>query len=216
MTRERPSSTTSRKETEAEEILQETASRFAKVIPAVDATAMHDRWDPGIGPFEEDKQVEMILSELAGGGERPDHIETEVPYPGSGKRCDLVIEGTDHRMPVEVKLLRFRRDNGNIDPNMYKSVFSPFPERSSSSLLTDAKKLAESGFELPAGLLGLYYEEDDEEYEQLRAETVAEKFEIDVEYWYDRDIETVAVERFEGLRHPHHQHGAVIAWVLSR
>lgn len=214
MTGNRPS-TTSQNVTEAIEMLQEMANRFAGVIPAVDATAMHDRWDAGIGPFEEDKQVEMILSELAGEGQWSDHIETEVPYPESGKRCDLVIDGMNHRIPVEVKLLRFRRDNGNIDPNMYKSVFSPFPERSSSSLLTDARKLAESGFELPCGLLGLYYEEDDEEYDQLRAQTVAEKFEIDVEYWYDLDIETVAMEQFEGLRHQHHQHGAVIAWVLS-
>lgn len=88
--------------------------------------------------------------------------------------------------------------------------------RSSSSLLTDAKKLAESGFDLPCGLFGLYYEEEDEEYEQLRAGKIAEKFELDVEYWYGLGIETVAVESFEGLRHPHHQHGAVVPPTVTR
>lgn len=197
-------------------ILRETAEQFARAIPAVDAEARHDRWDPGIGPFEEDNQVDMILEELAESGSRPEGVETQVQYPGSGKLCDLVIESGGRRVPVEAKLLRFRRDNGHIDPNMYKSVFSPFPEAGSSSLLTDAEKLAGSGFGLPCGLLGLYYERDEEEYEQLRAGKIAEKFVLDVEYWYGHGIETVAVEGFDGLRHPHHQHGAVIAWMLTR
>ncbi|SEP17343.1 hypothetical protein SAMN04487948_11863 [Halogranum amylolyticum] len=98
---------------------------------------------------------------------------------------------------------------------MYKSVFSPFPERSSSSLLTDAQKLVESDFDAPYGLFGLYYEKQDEKYGQLRADRIAEKFRTDVEFWYDFDIETVAIEPFEGLRHPHHQHGAVITWLLT-
>jgi hypothetical protein len=156
----------------------------------------------------------MILDELGDDGPRPDYVETEKKYPDSLKRCDLVIDRDGFRMPVEAKLLRFRRDNGNIDPNMYKSVFSPFPERSSSSLLSDSQKLVESGFGLPCGLLGLYYEKNGEEYERLTAERIAEKFERDVEFWYDFNIETGAIEKFNGLQHPHFGHGAVIAWIL--
>jgi hypothetical protein len=195
--------------------LQQVARDFADVIPRVDAEAQHGRWKAGIGPFEEENQIQMILDELAGGDDRTAEIRSEVSYPGSQRRCDLLIESGDVRLPVEAKLLRFRRDNGNIDPNMYKSVFSPFPERSSSSMLTDAQKLVESGFDQPTGLLGLYYEKEDEEYDQLRAETLAEKFEQDVSYWYDIGIETNAIETFDGLQHPHHQHGAVITWLLS-
>lgn len=136
-------------------------------------------------------------------------------YPGSQRRCDLLVDKDYIRLPIEAKLLRFRRDNGKIDPNMYKSVFSPFPERSSSSMLTDAQKLVQSGFDQPTGLLGLYYEKDDEEYDQLRAETIAEKFAQDVSYWYDIEIETTAIETFDGLQRPHHQYGAVITWLLS-
>ena len=200
--------------TQTTELLQEIANDFASVIPSVDEVATHDRWDPGIGPFEEERQLEMLLDFLAAGGDVPDYIEREVNYPESGRRCDIVVRDGDIEIPIEAKLLRFRLDNGNIDPNMYKSVFSPFPERSSSSLLTDAQKLTESEFTSPCGLLGIYYEKENEEYEQLRADRIAEKFKIDVEYWFDVDIETVAIEQFEGLRHPHHQKGAVITWML--
>ncbi|MGB9952148.1 transcriptional regulator [Haloarcula marismortui] len=193
--------------------LQRVARDFADAIPQADVEAQHSRWKAGIGPFEEENQIEMILDELP--ADRAGEIETEVPYPGNQQRCDLVVKADGVSLPIEAKLLRFRLDNGNIDPNMYKSVFSPFPERSSSSMLTDAKKLVESGFDQPTGLLGLYYEKNDEEYEQLRAEKVAEKFQSDVSYWYDIDIETTAIEPFDGLQHPYHQHGAVITWLLS-
>jgi hypothetical protein len=196
-------------------VLQRVARDFAEVIPQVDSDAQHDRWKAGIGPFEEENQIEMILDALADHSARTGEIQTEIAYPGSQQRCDLLVEDDGVRLPVEAKLLRFRLDNGNIDPNMYKSVFSPFPERSSSSMLTDARKLIESGFDQPTGLLGLYYEKNDEEYEQLRAEKIAEKFQHDVSYWYDIDIETTAIEPFDGLQHPHHQHGAVITWLLS-
>ncbi|QKY18293.1 transcriptional regulator [Halorubrum sp. CBA1229] len=195
--------------------LGDLAQDFADVIPDVDATAEHERWDPGLGPFEEERQLEMILTALSPDGATPTNIKREVSYPDSGRRCDLVIDTGNRTLPVEAKLLRFRLDNGNIDPNMYKSIFSPFPERSSSSLLTDAQKLTQSAFDSPCGLLGIYYEKEGEEYDQLRAERIAEKFEHDIEYWYDIDIETVAIAKFDGLQHPHHQKGAVIGWVVE-
>ncbi len=33
-------------------------------------------------------------------------------------------------------------------------------------------------------------------------------------YWYDFEVETRAVAHFDGLRHPVHQQGAVIAWEI--
>lgn len=195
--------------------LVEITREFAAVVPDVDRTAEHDRWDPGIGPFEEENQLEMILGAVADRGAVPDGIESEVPYPESGQRCDLVVDAGDHELPIEAKLLRFRLDNGNIDPNMYASVFSPFPERSSSSLLTDAKKLAGSDFDLPAGLLGIYYERETEPYEQLEASRVAEKLRQDIEFWYGFDVEVTAISEFDGLRHPHHERGAIITWELA-
>lgn len=198
----------------AASLLQRLAREFATVIPDVDAVAEHDRWQPGLGPFEEDIQLDKILDALGDEKWQPVGIDREVPYPESDQRCDLLLSDEGYRLPVEVKLLRFRLDNGNIDPNMYKSVFSPFPERTASSLLTDVHKLAESELGPPAGLLGLYYEKKDEPYDLLEADRIAEKLRQDVDFWYGLDIETVAVSPFEDLRHPHHQRGAVITWML--
>lgn len=122
----------------------------------------------------------MILETLSDSDRQPWPIEREVPYPESGNRCGLVGDIDRGRLPIEAKLLRFRHDNGNIDPNMYKTVFSPFPERSSCLMLTDAKKMVDSEFTQPTGLVGLYYERDEEPYKQLTADMIAEKFTQDV------------------------------------
>ncbi|WP_206537580.1 transcriptional regulator [Natronococcus amylolyticus] len=191
------------------------ARAFADAIPSVDERATHSRWRPGIGPFEEENQIKMIREEVEQRASIGESIKHEQPYPNSNRRVDLLLDDDGDLLPIEAKLIRFRRDNGNIDPNMYKSVFSPFPERSSSTMLTDCQKLVESGFGFPCGVLGLYYEANDEMYTNLCAEGIAEKFTLDVKYWYDIPIETVCIEPFDGLRHPHHQHGAVIAWKIT-
>jgi len=193
--------------------LVQIANAFATVIPRVDANAEHDRWKPGIGPFEEENQIEMILDALEDHQLR-ESIETEVSYLEGSRRCDLVLETEGYRLPIEAKLLRFRYDNGNIDPNSFARIFTPFPERSSSSLLTDTKKLYESEFGPSGGVLGLYYEKIDEEYEQMTAEAVAEKFCMDVDHWYDFQVETRNIAYFDGLQHPVHQQGAVITWEI--
>ncbi|WP_216819694.1 hypothetical protein [Natronorubrum thiooxidans] len=61
------------------EPLIELATAFASAIPDVDSVAEHERWQPDIGPFEEETQIEMILDALEGHPLRRT-IETEVPY----------------------------------------------------------------------------------------------------------------------------------------
>jgi len=193
-------------------ILEQLAEDFASVIPAIDAEVDHDRWQAGIGPFEEENQVEMLRDAVK--ADTSYSIETETPYLDGGQRVDLFIESEETKIPVEAKLLRFRYDNGNIDPNSFAKVFSPFPERTTSTLLTDAQKLYEAVFEEHGGLLGLYYEPVNESYERMSPEAVAEKFALDVEYWYDFEVETRNVAHFDGLRHPVHQQGAIITWEI--
>lgn len=193
-------------------LLQQIAEDFASAIPSIDENADHDRWKPGIGPFEEDRQVEMLREAV-----EPDidySINTEEPYLEGGQRVDLLIESGETEVPVEAKLLRFRYDNGNIDLNSFAKVFSPFPERTTSTLLTDSRKLTEAGFPESGGLLGLYYEPVDESYGRMTPEAIAEKFALDANYWYDFEIETREVAHFEGLRHPVHQQGAVVTWEI--
>lgn len=44
--------------------IQELASQLAGVMPKVDAEAEHDRWQPGIGPFEEEEQISKLLDRI--------------------------------------------------------------------------------------------------------------------------------------------------------
>ena len=145
-------------------VLARLADEFSSAIPAVDAEAEHSRWQAGIGPFEEERQIEMITQAIE--EDVLYSIETEEPYLNRRERCDLFVRTDSAEIPIEAKLIRFRYDNGNIDPNSFAKVFSPFPEHSSSSLLTDSQKLRESNFEHEGGLLGLYYEAIDEKYTQ--------------------------------------------------
>jgi hypothetical protein len=193
-------------------LLRELADDFALAVPEVDRTAEHDRWQAGIGPFEEERQIELLRDAVSSTSDYS--LRTEVPYPDEGKRVDLMIERDGTAVPVEAKLLRFRYDNGNIDPNSFAKVFSPFPERTTATLLTDAKALTDAAFTKPGGLLGLYYAPEDEPYEQMTPEAIAEKFALDIGYWYDFTVETRAVAPFEGLRHPVHEQGAIITWEI--
>ena len=69
--------------------LVELATAFASAIPDIDSVAEHERWQPGIGPFEEETQIKMIHDALE--GHRPrESIETKVPYLEENRRCDLI------------------------------------------------------------------------------------------------------------------------------
>jgi hypothetical protein len=90
---------------------------FASVIVDVDSKAEHSRWKPGIGPFEEERQIEMLV-EAIGNYSGELSLKRERTYPSSQRRCDLIIETGIDQVPVEAKLLRFRYDNGSILPAM--------------------------------------------------------------------------------------------------
>jgi len=195
-------------------VLQRVAEEFAAAIPAVDARMAHDRWKPGIGPFEEELQLEALRE--ATEQSRSWQLDSEVPYSANGQRCDLVIRDGQFTVPIEAKLARFRYDNGSIDPQGYARLFTPFPEEGSSSLLTDAQKLTQSEFDDTGGLLAIFYEQSDEPYDLMSADRIAKKVAEDIEFWFEVNSNVAAVAEFEGLRHPHHERGAVITWTLSQ
>jgi hypothetical protein len=187
----------------------------AAAVPAVDAETTGQYGD-GLGSENEERQVDLLLDHLRGVDDRYRTVEREVPYPDGAGRCDVVLPaGT----PVEAKLIRYWRANGDPEPTMYGHVFSPFHR---NTLLTDAARLRESAFEAPYGLLGLFYarsEGDPEPVEALperyTAEDVAEKVVRDVDHWYGADAEVCGISRFDGLRHPVHGRGAVVSWLVE-
>lgn len=192
-------------------LLDQFSRDIASVIPQIDATAEHQRWQPGIGVFDEEAQVERILEHLEQQSTHYADARSEVPYPNSEQRCDIVLDRDGIQIPIEAKLLRFYRDNGDLEPAAYSTVYSPF----SHSLVADAQKLATSEFTTSGGLLGLYYEPADEGPSEMDAPKLAEKVTRDVDYWYDLTLTTQTIAEFTDLRHPVHQQGAVITWKLT-
>jgi hypothetical protein len=114
------------------EVLEKISEEFALAVPEVDSRAEHGRWKPGIGPFEEERQVEMLVEETQDvfGGD----LKREVDYLASGQACDLVYDTEELRLPIEAKLIRFRYDNGNIDPRYSRRFPRVVLRRSSPTL----------------------------------------------------------------------------------
>lgn len=74
-------------------ILVNLASDFAETIPIIDAEVEHDRWQAGIGPFEEDRQVEMLRNAVE--GETSYSIKTGEPYLHAHHIHELSDGGSD-------------------------------------------------------------------------------------------------------------------------
>ena len=87
-------------------ILKQLANDFASVVPSIDTEAEHNRWQGGIGPFEEENEIEMLRAEID--EDTGYSIETEKSYLDGGQRADLFIKSGGTKLPIEAKLLRFR------------------------------------------------------------------------------------------------------------
>jgi hypothetical protein len=197
------------------QVLSQLARDIASVIPSIDAET-EGQYGPGLGSESEERQTKLILEALQGMDNSYTTAEREIPYPNRTATCDIVL---GNGIPIEAKLLRYWRANGDPEPNWYKHVFSPF---NNNTLLTDARRLHESGFEKSGGLLGLFYKMDSDDPasveqlpEKFEASELAEKVVQDIEYWYELDAEVCEVAPFSGLRHEVHEQGAVITWVVG-
>ncbi|PAU83157.1 hypothetical protein CK500_10130 [Halorubrum salipaludis] len=199
----------------SENALARLADDIATVIPTVDRDT-EGQYGAGIGSEDEPRQVELLVEELQRHSSTYRETQLEVPYPDGSESCDLVLpDGT----PVECKLLRYWRANGDPEDSMPKRVFSPFHEH---TLLSDAQKLSESEFDRDGGLLGLFYERSDDDPEtvdclpgQYTAERLADKTARDIEYWFDIDVDVCGVAEFDGLQHPVQAQGAAITWKIQ-
>jgi len=188
---------------------------MAEILPDVDSQTTGQYGD-GLGSENEERQIELLLQHLREQDNRYREVEREVSYPASSERCDLLLpDGT----PVEAKLIRYWRANGDPEPNMIKHVFSPFHQ---NTLLTDAHSLAESDLGARSGLLGLFYTRADEDSETVEAlsgrytaENIADKIAKDIAYWYDVEVSICEIAHFTGLQHTIHKQGAVISWSVE-
>lgn len=190
------------------------ATDIATVINRVDA-ATEGQYGAGIGSEDEERQLDLLIEALREHDDRYRDVTREVGYPNSQERYDLQLpSGT----PVEAKLLRYWRANGDPEHYMPKQVLSPFH---GNTLLTDAMSLHEA-FDQSAGLLGLFYKRADDDPtdvealpERFTAADWAEKIKQDIEYWYEIPVTVEAVASFDGLQHAVQSQGAAITWSVS-
>lgn len=187
--------------------LEQCVEDMAKAIEIKDSEVSHEKFQDGIGPFEEERQLDFLVEELRSMGY--EGIKQEIKYPSSSKKVDLIWK----RHQIEAKLLRLRGDNGRLSQYMFRKIFSPFK---SNSLMGDAEKLLESDLNGQKALLGIYYEREDEPQDKLNFENISEKIKNDLEFWHDITVEEEYTASFEGLQHPVHERGEVAVWKLSQ
>jgi hypothetical protein len=99
-------------------------------------------YQPGIGPFGEDKAVDLTVDEMRRLFPADyNGLRCRVLYPGSRQRCDLVL-GEPPIWAIEIKMARFCGDNGKPDDMATKDLISPFD--CDRSAVSDCAKLAVS------------------------------------------------------------------------
>ena len=129
------------------------------------------------------------------------------PYPDQPRqKCDLYF-GDPLEWVVEAKMARFRGDNGKPDDTSLKDLLSPYP--SDRSALTDATKLARSGFPCGKAILiyGFNYPDRPLEpaihaFERLALERV--------------DLGTRIASPIDDLVHPVDAGGTVFGWEVRQ
>jgi hypothetical protein len=170
-------------------------------------TAKGRAYQPGIGPHPEDRAVRLTLDELR---LMPEYAETPfgqaLPYPRAPRqRCDLWI-GEPVEWAIEVKMARFRGDNGKPDDTSLKDLLSPYDK--DRSALTDCRKLADAGFDCRIAVLIYGFDYDDRSLDPA-IEAFERLAEVTVEL--GPRVEAPLV----GLVHPVHTNGRVFAWEVT-
>ena len=164
-------------------------------------------YQPGLGPHAEDAAVALVLHELR----RDPAMETIefgqfLPYPESARqRCDLWI-GKPVEWAVEVKMARFRGDNGKPDDTSLKDLLSPY--ESDRSALTDCLKLARAGFLSRCAVLIYGFDYEDRPLEPaIAAFEILAQARVNLGRRVQRDMGR--------LVHPVHTSGTLFAWEIG-
>ena len=159
---------------------------------------------PGIGPYPENKAMELVAGELRDFAAVVCGQFIAYP-PASRQKCDLWL-GDPLEWVVEVKMGRFRGDNGKPDDMGIKDLISPF--RADRSALIDGVKLAESTFSSRKAVL--VYGFDDAE-RPLKDAIGA----LDLLLHERVTVVSRSEAPLVGLRHPVFNSGRVVAWEIN-
>jgi hypothetical protein len=194
--------------------LADIVADFAVALTHVDArrpVAVNQRskaaFQPGIGPHSEAVALKMIAEDMSVlAPDRYSEVSFGVPYPSAPRqKCDLRLVGTASAWALEVKLLRFRGDNGHPNDNILMHILSPYAAHRSA--LTDCEKLSRSGFSDRKAIL--IYGFDDEEWPLEPAIAAFEALAAT-----RASLKTRQLARSGALCHPVHKTALVYGWEL--
>ncbi|MEM3085759.1 MAG: hypothetical protein QXT68_01285 [Halobacteria archaeon] len=189
--------------------LGQIVSDFAWAFKRVDDERPQPKpqYRPGIGPLGEDEALRRALDKLR--KRKPELYANSGPkqYPGTRRRCDLVIP---NRWAIEFKLVRPFRDNGQEAEEWITDLLYPYPAIyiSSGSAISDSIKLAMSGFLESKAIIVFGYEH---EKAKIRMASLIEFFEFIAEK-SGVILGSCAEGEFLDLVHPVHKNGRVYGW----
>lgn len=190
--------------------LAEIVQAIAEALEAVDAscpayvTRTGRRYGAGIGPYPENAAMELVVGHFR--DVQGITAGQFASYPAASRqKCDLWL-GDPTEWVIEVKMGRFSGDNGKPDDTGIKDLISPF--RADRSALTDASKLAESGFQCRKAVV--VYGFDD-------AERPLDDALDALDLLLRRRVSVCGVARSDlgGLRHAVFASGRVVAWEVA-
>lgn len=162
------------------------------------------QYQSGIGPFTEPQAVRLIAEELKNLSAIYTKVEDGVPYPhGNREKCDLSLRIGENPWAFEIKVARFKGDNGKPADQVVTHLLSPYP--ADRSALTDCRKLDASGFDARRAIIIYGFD-----FEDRSLDPVIDAFECLASELVRLGPRTCA--RFQGLIHPVHRHGRVFAW----
>jgi hypothetical protein len=164
-------------------------------------------YQPGLGPHAEDAAVALMLAELR-------QIEPYatlaigqfLPYPSTPRqKCDLWL-GEPLQWAIEIKMARFKGDNGKLDDTALKDILSPYD--ADRSALTDTVKLACSDISAHKAILIYGFDFPDRPLEPaIEAFETLARTRVQLG---DRNQATLGP-----LVHPVHSSGSVFVWEVS-
>ncbi|MGA8805217.1 MAG: hypothetical protein WB866_11040, partial [Solirubrobacterales bacterium] len=129
-----------------------------------------------------------------------------IAYPAAAaKKCDIWL-GEPLEWVIEVKMGRFRGDNGKPDDTGIKDLISPFS--ADRSALTDGVKLAESEFAAKKAVLVYGFDDSDRPLGDA-IDTLDALLRRRVVIRDKKEAE------FAELRHPVFQSGRVVGWEIG-
>ena len=190
--------------------LHDLVADFAAGLTAADGKRPQSkRYKPGIGPHDEPEVVRLVLAEMqAAHPVRYTGAAREVPYPGSADRCDLCIgDGNGWDWALEIKAARAMRDNGSPAPEHLKEMLSPY--RGDRSLVGDATKVLRFA---PAQRRAILVYGYDYSAHPLTDLLPALRSLLALRVVIQQEAESP----FDGLVHPVHRRGRVIAWEVAQ